>query len=255
MLRNTPAAARERMYGAAYDAIFAAHFERQPEVLDFGATAGMLPFLLSCTIPGQRVMEIGCGTGWLAAELARHQRLVIGCDVSAVALERARQRHTGIRGLTFEHLDGFELPAIPGSVDFCYSVEVLEHLHEEDVAPHLREVARSLKWRGSYWIHTPHRAVHRSAESRFGLAATGSPAADIHLKEWTYGELRRELRCCGFDRVAQVSWHGSARLGHPLVIPTLPARLAEQLASRVALRRALLEPCGLVSCSILARAA
>ena len=54
------------------------------------------------------VLEIGCEWGTTTAVLAQHCRQVIGTDVSLDCIERARQRHAGIR---FEVLDGFDVRA------------------------------------------------------------------------------------------------------------------------------------------------
>jgi ubiquinone/menaquinone biosynthesis C-methylase UbiE len=54
------------------------------------------------------VLEIGCEWGTTTVRLAPHCKEVIGTDVSAECLERARERHPGIR---FEVLDAFDIPA------------------------------------------------------------------------------------------------------------------------------------------------
>jgi trans-aconitate 2-methyltransferase len=55
-------------------------------------------------VPGGRVVDLGCGTGDLTAEL--HQRLgpreTVGIDSSASMLERARRGHDDLPGLQFE---------------------------------------------------------------------------------------------------------------------------------------------------------
>jgi trans-aconitate 2-methyltransferase len=57
-----------------------------------------------CTpVPGGRVVDLGCGTGNLTAEL--HQRVdaaeTVGVDSSDAMLARAQQNHGGVPGLTF----------------------------------------------------------------------------------------------------------------------------------------------------------
>jgi len=54
------------------------------------------------------VLEIGCEWGTTTALIAPHCREVIGTDISPDCIERARQRHPGIR---FEVLDGFDVRA------------------------------------------------------------------------------------------------------------------------------------------------
>ena len=54
------------------------------------------------------VLELGCEWGSTTALLAERCREVIGTDVSPDCIERARQRHPGIR---FEVLDAFDVRA------------------------------------------------------------------------------------------------------------------------------------------------
>lgn len=57
---------------------------------------------------GQRVLDVGCGPGRHASELARRGILVHGVDISARFIELARR--DGPVGATFERLDARELP-------------------------------------------------------------------------------------------------------------------------------------------------
>ena len=54
------------------------------------------------------VLEVGCEWGTTTALIAPHCRLVIGTDVSAQVIERARRQHPELR---FEVLDGFDVRA------------------------------------------------------------------------------------------------------------------------------------------------
>ncbi len=58
--------------------------------------------------PDDAVLEIGCEWGTTTVLLAERAREVIGTDVSAECIERARREHPGIR---FEVLDGFDVRA------------------------------------------------------------------------------------------------------------------------------------------------
>src|SRR5688572_23689806 len=60
--------------------------------------------------PGERVIDLGCGTGHLTAQIAERGAEVIGVDASADMVDQARREHPGVR---FEVGDGrtFELGA------------------------------------------------------------------------------------------------------------------------------------------------
>jgi tRNA/tmRNA/rRNA uracil-C5-methylase (TrmA/RlmC/RlmD family) len=57
------------------------------------------------------VLEIGCEWGTTTVLLAERARTVIGTDISADCIERARRMHPGIR---FEVLDAFDVLAARG---------------------------------------------------------------------------------------------------------------------------------------------
>jgi ubiquinone/menaquinone biosynthesis C-methylase UbiE len=173
--------------------------EREPSKLDFGATPELIPTLLHETGVGDRVLEVGCGTGLLAIALRDMGRRVTAVDVSQVALDRAAERAGDLHDLALSRVDGVRLPFQSGTFDFVYSVEVVEHLHERDGRAHFAEVARVLRPGARYWFMTPSRHASLSSAERFGLEVQA--ACDVHLKEWTHGELRAALKSAGFRRV------------------------------------------------------
>lgn len=65
---------------------------------------------LAAVGPGSRALDVACGTGDLAVELARRlagDGEVIGCDFSEAMLDRARTKAPGVR---FEWADAMDLP-------------------------------------------------------------------------------------------------------------------------------------------------
>jgi SAM-dependent methyltransferase len=99
------------------------------------AAAALLP-LLPAAGP---VLEIGVGTGLVAAALTRHGRDVVGVDLSARMLAHAQERLPG-RVLVG---DGLRLPVASGAVAATVFVHVL-HL-VADVGGTLAEAARVLR--------------------------------------------------------------------------------------------------------------
>jgi 2-polyprenyl-3-methyl-5-hydroxy-6-metoxy-1,4-benzoquinol methylase len=238
---------RPTMYGPVYDRIYEMHLESRPDQLEFGASPRLIPFLLKLTKPDDRVMEVGCGGGLLAIALARAGRSVVGIDVASVILHIARDRAAGTENIEFVKVDGLELPAKANSVDFAYSVEVLEHLHPDDVPKHLLELHRALRPGGQCWILTPNAIAESSASDRFGVDVEVD--ADVHLKEWTYAELGSALARAGFTELRS-PWHHRIGALLPLGVyarlETLPRWVLRSRLARLAL--------GVDSCSVVATA-
>lgn len=77
----------------------------------------------------RRVLDLGCGSGWLAIYLARSGFAVTGVDVAAHAIELARSwaEKEGLEA-HFDCYDIAELPYPPGSFDAIVANSIFEHL-------------------------------------------------------------------------------------------------------------------------------
>lgn len=249
---------RRRLYGAVYDEIVSMHLSRKGRTAreqTRGARPGMLGRLVRLSSPGADVIEIGCGTGFLSLELAAAGRRVVGVDVSAVGIDVARAHGealgTATPNLRFETIEGLGLPFPDESFDLAFSVEVLEHLHERDVPGHLAEVLRVLRPGGTYCLWTPNRLDSISVHDRFAVEAGGEGTVDVHLKEWTFSELRVALLEAGFERV-RTPWR-DVRLHWVPPLPVSSKIAAQRLASRSprSFRRLLVVGAGLAGCTVI----
>ncbi len=99
--------------------------------------------------PGERVLDIGAGPGFLAAELAAAvapDGTVIGTDISEsmLAIATARLDSTNSAAETrFEHADACSLPFEDESFDAVVCTQVYEYV--QDIAKALSELARVLR--------------------------------------------------------------------------------------------------------------
>lgn len=98
-----------------------------------------------------RVLDIGCGAGFLANDLARQGMTVTGFDASPESLEIAR-RHDSTAQVTYQHGDANHLPFADESFDVACALDFLEHV--EDPAHIVAEAARVLKPGGLFVFHT-----------------------------------------------------------------------------------------------------
>ncbi|MEG3637006.1 class I SAM-dependent methyltransferase [Micromonospora palythoicola] len=104
---------------------------------------------------GQRILEIGCGTGNLLTALGRRLRDIdaLGIDPDPAALRRAR-RKAARYGLPIRYEQAFAgaLPLPDDSVDRVLSAFMLHHLDDDERARALREARRVLRSGGELHV-------------------------------------------------------------------------------------------------------
>jgi 2-polyprenyl-3-methyl-5-hydroxy-6-metoxy-1,4-benzoquinol methylase len=102
---------------------------------------------------GARVADAGCGSGVIAAHLARTASTVVGFDSNPSAVAFATGAYASDR-LRFV-LGPFERIVDEGPFDQIYCLEVLEHLYAEQAAETLRLFARAAAPRAQLFLTTP----------------------------------------------------------------------------------------------------
>src|SRR5579863_1060507 len=105
---------------------------------------------------GLRVLDIGCGGGFLAEEFAALGCQVTGVDPSSASIEAARAHAAG-RGLRIDYRvgSGEQLPAPDASFAVACCCDVLEHVTDVDQV--ISETARALEPGGLYLFDTINR--------------------------------------------------------------------------------------------------
>src|SRR5262245_32027758 len=100
---------------ARYDE-FADFYEAfAPDVYDDPVTASLLR--LVGDVSGRRVLDLACGHGRLARELARRGARVVGSDISAALLDKARALEKGNpMGIVYIHADAGSPGALEGEL-------------------------------------------------------------------------------------------------------------------------------------------
>ncbi|HEU0129719.1 MAG TPA: methyltransferase domain-containing protein [Mycobacteriales bacterium] len=95
--------------------------------------------------PGERMLEVGCGLGADARELAAMVAPgeVVATDLSTAMLTSARERHDPALPVTYEHADVTDLPYEDASFDVVRVERVLQHV--ADVERACAEMARVLR--------------------------------------------------------------------------------------------------------------
>lgn len=160
--------------------------------------------------PGEAILDLGCGTGLLTAELARAvgpNGQVTGLDTSPDMLAAARSRCSA-----FEHVDlvegsAFDMPIPKQHFDKAVSVQVFEYF--ADPAPALSELNRVLRPGGrlvigdTHWDSLTWHSDHPERMRRI------CEIWDTHLADRCVpAALPAALRDCGFqpDHVRPVTF-------------------------------------------------
>src|SRR5258708_32877717 len=92
--------------------------------------------------PGQRALELGCGTGVFLERVARSGAEIRGLDLSEDLLAKARARLTGRPNVSLDQGNAEAMPYPDAHFDAVYGSSVLHHL---DLDQALRDPHRRLK--------------------------------------------------------------------------------------------------------------
>ena len=198
-LRTASGPERRRLYSLVYDELFRRVLDhpmltQRPSAVDkemaiSAEVALLMPFLDDSTT----FLEVGPGDCALSLQIAKTVKKVYAVDVSGeITGDSARPDN-----FTLIISDGCTIPVPPNSVDVAYSNQLMEHLHPDDAAEQLRNIATALVPGGIYICITPNRLTGpHDVSMYFDTVATG-----FHLKEYTIAELTTFLRRAGFERV------------------------------------------------------
>jgi SAM-dependent methyltransferase len=137
--------------------------------------------------PGDVVLELGAGAGWLSHFLNRFGCRTIAVDIAPTALDMARTRferdpHTNwALDPAFLAYDGRTLPVDAASVDAVVCYDTYHHL--PNPAGVLRELRRVLRDDGVVGMSEPGRGHARSAQSALEAGTTGVLERELVLEE------------------------------------------------------------------------
>jgi len=129
--------------------------------------------------PGDTVLDLGCGEGYLTQLFREQCGRIIGVDYSEEAVAQARERY----GLDCRHMSCTALDFPDQSFEVVTCFELLEHLTRLQARRTVAEIYRVLKPGGRLVGSTP-----------LNPGAGSPPATYAHIHEYTPAELRALLR-------------------------------------------------------------
>ena len=159
-----------------YDAAHAYVFTLAADLLDLLAPA-----------PGERILDVGCGTGHLTAKIARAGATVVGVDSSADMIAQARANYPHI---DFRVADVTALGLSDAPFDAVFSNAVLHWVPNADAAA--QNIFRALRPGGRFVAEFGGAGNVQQLCSAIasGLAAVGAPAFES-LSPWYYPSIPR----------------------------------------------------------------
>jgi len=188
----------------------------------------------------KRVLDLGCGSGYGTAMLARVAASITGVDVAADAIAHARS-HYARDNLDFLAIEAHKpLPFTAASFDLVTSFQVIEHV--SDVRAYLREIRRVLTPHGLFIAVTPDRSAR--------LFRFQKPWNAWHLTEYDAGGLRSVLETEFRDvRIEKMSgprglvdieidrYRRMRLLSLPFTLPIVPERMRQSILKGLSRRR------------------
>ncbi|GAB4185170.1 MAG: hypothetical protein Tsb0015_01910 [Simkaniaceae bacterium] len=101
-----------------------------------------------------KILDIGCGAGFLSNALAKNGHEVFGIDLSQESLEIAKI-YDDTETVAYQKADALALPYENSSFDVVCAMDILEHVPNPELL--ISEAARVLKKGGCFFFHTFNR--------------------------------------------------------------------------------------------------
>lgn len=130
-----------------------------------------------------RILDAGCGTGFITAQLTAMNHQVIGIDASPSGIELARRTYPGIRFELTSVYDNLASLAPSGGWDLIISLEVIEHLFSPK--RFLENIKNSLTSAGMLLLSTPYHGYTKN----LALSVTNSWDRH-HTVDWECGHIK-----------------------------------------------------------------
>ena len=156
--------------------------------------------------PGQRILDLGCGTGTLAIQVKQREpdAEVVGLDADPAMLSQAREKAERA-GVELTLTEGFsnELPFEGGSFDRVLSTLFFHHLDPEPKRQTAREIARVLRKGGE--LHVADWG--KPSDPVMAVAFLGIRLLDgfDNTADNVHGELPRIFKDAGLDAAEETN--------------------------------------------------
>lgn len=176
----------------------------------------LLERLLYLKMVPQRILDLGCGTGYFSRELAKMypQAQIVGLDVALNMLAQARKKHSWRRKWPLVAADMQQLPFADGAFDLVFANQVLHW--SESLSTVFRELNRVMRAQGCLMFTTLGPDTFKELKEAWSTADTHAhvnefpdmhdvgdclmgehflePVVDMELLSMHYGSLAQLVR-------------------------------------------------------------
>lgn len=157
---------------------------------------------------GRRVLDLGCGTGYGTADLAKVASSAMGLDLAPEAIAYAARHFPSARFLTGS---ANAVPFVTASFDLVTAFEVIEHLH--DWRALLSEARRVLESNGLLIVSTPNKRYYAEARANSGPNPFHQHEFEFSEFRLALGEFFPNVRILFQDRVEAFAFYDGAFSG------------------------------------------
>ena len=203
------------------------HFRRSLEKRRFHIIAGLVPYSAA-----SRVLDAGCGSGWLSEILCRRGFTVHAIDLGLDSIRRASARIGNLlakasgsrneRAVYFTLGDVYRLPYEDGYFNAVVASEIIEHLERPGEA--VQEFARVIRPGGTLVVSTPY---NEKIEYTLCIHCNRKTPVNAHLNSFDEKKIEQLLAGVGFslNRTIRFMCRPAERLGLAGLTALLPHSL------------------------------
>lgn len=159
-----------------------------------------------------QILDVGCGNGHSAAQLAQRGHSITGIDVSPDGIEIARATFPGIRFEVYSLYENDLEKVVTQPVDCVISLEVVEHLFYPKKL--FEQSARVLKKGGYLIVSTPYHGYLKNLatsvlggwDQHFGVADDGGHIKFFSKKTLAEMACKAGFKAAHFQGVGRLPW-------------------------------------------------
>ncbi|MBW2966379.1 class I SAM-dependent methyltransferase [Candidatus Woesearchaeota archaeon] len=157
-------------------------------------TPKRLKLLFETIGEGKKVLDVGCGNGYITKKMVDQGNEVIGMDISANAIKEARRINPDIKFICCSAEQRY--PFKNEKFDIVFAGEVIEHIY--DTSFMFSEINRVLKNKGLLILTVPYHGILKNLYIALLNFENHYDPEGAHIRFYTVKSLKKTLSKYGF---------------------------------------------------------